>query len=479
MNLHPYVRILGGEEVGATGFENNFPDSDGRPRRFLIDDGVEVRERDRGKSHYPPSGKLDGVAITHGHEDHMANLPITMIENPGIPVWMSHPTIFQSSITFEDTVKVVKRKLAQEKGNPLLRSFYRNFQRGMRYLHEDSIREMEELQKTEIFPGVFLIAGSSGHLLGASWFVLEIHLPNGKVVRVGFSGDMTKQNRPTVKGVDLREFPQEQLDLLFLDATSGARNVPELATEEDKMAQDVWRYLAEGRKVFISALSKGRSPDIAAFLALRGIDVYVEGLGKATVELSLGNDGWWCSHDVDLGFVVEEPSLENDFFRSYWSGQGRIKMVDTPKQREWLLESKEGKAILAPSGMYTGGWIVEYAQKSLPDPDARFMITSFQAEGTPGRDLLTAAHNGQKEIQLEDRRGKRISVKVARPPDVYNWSGHLGGSENVEVVNFLRPKGVVLVHGDTVSRRDLKTLLLERNFSGRVLIPQRGDVIEL
>lgn len=476
--LQPYVRILGGEGVGATAFENNFPDNTGRPRRFMVDDGVEVRSKDRGKSHDAPSGKLDGVAITHGHDDHVGNLPLTMVDNPEIPVFMSHTSIFQSDLTFEDSLRVLKRKITNDKHNDLLRTFYSRFVKGMRYTRDENLVEVQELKKIEIFPGVFLMAGSSGHLLGATWFVLEIHLPNGRVLRIGYSGDMTMQNRSTVKGVNLSEFPEEQLDILFADATCGAQDIPLLDDEKEKMGQDVLRYLTEGRTIIVSALTKGRLPDVAVFLAMLGVDVYVEGLGRDAVSLSLENDGWWCSHDVDLGFTAEAPSVANGGFRSYWAGKGRIKMVDTPEQREQLLESKGGKVVLAPSGMYTGGHIVGYARKYLPNPDARFMITNFQAEGTPGYDLLHAAKSGQKELKLEDFDGKKFSVPIARPVDSYNWSGHLSGGENVKLIKFLKPKRVAPVHGDTESRRALKVRLAENGYYN-TLVPRRGEIIVL
>ncbi len=364
-----FVRINGGDTIGAASYEVNWRDYNYRQRRILIDCGVGVGDK-RGEGPLDPTGPIDGIVETHSHDDHVMAIPGVMVDNPEAKHWISHAGIYQTNISWQDGLNVGKRNLAVLRRDPskrqemsILRNFLRRFEKGMDYaLLDENLVEVQELKKRELFPGsgAFMTNGSSGHILGAMWVVLELHLSQGRVIRAGFTGDMTFQNRPTVRGTLISEFPPEQLDVLFVDATTGAGDIPQLSDEQEKMGADVARYIKEGRRVFISALSKGRVPDVAISLALRGIDVFVEGLGRETTRESLSDDGYWSSHDVRYGFAYEEPSRENGWFRSYRLNGARIRFVDTDEQREWLLHDPGGRVAIAPSGMGTGGRIVDF-----------------------------------------------------------------------------------------------------------------------
>lgn len=459
------VRRLGGSQVGASCDEIIFNDGEGKLRRILHDAGVVPRTR---KPHLPPSGTVDMIIASHAHDDHVANIPATFFENPEAQLICSTATAHLAKINWLSTLNILSRETWEDSGRA---DFLNRFAVGLEY----AARNLKMIERAgewiEIFPGVCMYVRSSGHLSGAMWTMLKI---DGKVIV--FSGDMTFQDRPTVKGTVLAEFPREEIDALFLDSTNGAKDIPQLEGEEKRMLDDVQRDMAEKRTSLFAALTLGRLPDLATFLAENGVDSYVDGMGIESLDVTLSRHCQW-DHAVEKVFEEERRSFFNSDFRSFNFGRARIRLVENDYQRRRLIDMPGPKVIVAPSGMLTGGRSVQYMSLLLRDPEARVNLTSYQAEETPGRELKRRISTGGY-LKLEDAEGRKFKVPIKALVRDYNLSSHAGASELIEMVKYLNPKRTMLVHGETHGRENLKVRLAENGYYNS-FVPQDGDEIEI
>ena len=458
------VRLLGGIKPSANSYELNFEDGNGLSHRILIDSGVDPSTKE---PHLKPSGPVEGVILTHAHFDHIGNVPFTFFESQDAWLMASRPTVELARLNWLDTLNILMR---ESKGNDLATAeFLFRFSTGLKIANEN-LKTLSKGGTQEIYPEVFVTCGSACHLPGAMWVAIEAE---GKTVV--FTGDWSFQDRPTVRGTDLLELPK-RIDAIFMDSTNGANDQPSLASEQERFLKDLRADLSEGRTVVEATLSFGKLPDLAVLMAQNGIDSYVDGSGQDTLLTTIDPQCKW-DHTVDIDYRIEEAKYKNDF-RSVRIGDGRIRLIDNDAQRRQLISMPGPKVINAPSGMLVGGRSVQYTKIFLADPEARVYLTSYQAEGTPGRELREKIHTGGT-ITMKDARGRKFKVPIKALVRDYNMSGHAAGTESVNAIKILKPKETFLMHAEEENKAQLRERLYDELGYDRVFIPQLGDDIEI
>ena len=459
------VRVLGGIKPSANAYELNFEDGYGESHRILIDSGVDPSTKE---PHLKPSGPVEGVVLTHAHFDHIGNVPFTFYDNQNAWLMASRTTVELARLNWLDTLNILDRE--NNKGNDLaVAEFLFRFSTGLKIANENR-KILNKGGTTEIYPEAFVTCGSSGHLPGASWVAIEAE---GKVIVI--TGDWSFQDRPTVRGTDLSEFPR-RIDAIFMDSTNGANDQPSLTSEQERFLKDLRMDLSEGRTVVEATLSFGKLPDLAVLMAQNGIDSYVDGSGQDTLLTTIDPQCKW-DHTVDVEYRIEEPKHRNDF-RSVRIGDGRIRLIDNDIQGRQLINVSGPKVINAPSGMLVGGRSVQYTKIFLADPEARIYLTSYQAEGTPGRELREKISTGGT-ITMKDARGRKFKVPIKALVRDYNMSGHAAGTESVNAIKILKPKETFLMHAEEENKAQLRERLYSELGYDRASIPQLGDDIEI
>ena len=456
------VKALGGIKPSMNAYELTFEDGYGVSHRILIDSGVDPSTKE---PHLKPSGLVEGVILTHAHFDHIGNVPFTFYENQGAWLMASSPTIELARLNWLDTLNILDR---ENRGKDMIvAEFLYRFATGLKIANENRM-VLKKGGTTEIYPEVFITCGSACHLPGAMWVAIEA---GGKTVV--FTGDWSFQDRPTVRGTNISELPK-RIDAIFMDSTNGANDGPSLASEQGRLLRDLKADLSEGRTVVEATLSFGKLPDLAVLMAQNGIDSYVDGSGQDTLLTTIDPQCKW-DHTVDVEYCIEEPKFRGDF-RSVRIGDARIRLIDNDTQRRRLINMPGPKVINAPSGMLVGGRSVQYTKIFLADPEARVYLTSYQAEGTPGRELRQKIHTGGM-ITMKDARGRKFQVPIKALVRDYNMSGHAAGSESVNAIRVLKPKETFLMHAEGESKAQLIERLYNELGYENVYIPQLGDDI--
>ncbi|HUU62134.1 MAG TPA: MBL fold metallo-hydrolase, partial [Acidimicrobiia bacterium] len=126
--------------------------------------------------------------------------------------------------------------------------------------------------------------------------------------------------------------------------------------------------------------------------------------------------------------------------------------------------------VLSASGMASGGRVVHHLKRRLPFAQNLVAFVGFQAAGTLGRSLVdgaTRVHIHGDEVEV---RAEVVSLDL--------FSAHADQEELLRWVREAAPERIALVHGEDEGRRALAAALAG-SFDGEVLLPRRGEVLEV
>lgn len=421
---------------------------------MLIDCGIfqgkEARDHRELKIDFGISN-VKGLVLTHAHIDHIGRLPYLLAAGYTGPIYTSVPTAFLVPEQIIDALKI---------------GFTRNhrlIQNVINILRKRIVpcRYKQWITVSDTFRIKFHPAG---HILGSAFIEVDVTSGKGhrrtngmKGGRVVFSGDLGAPYAPILSS------PRSpyRADILVLESTYGNRIHKGRKDRRNVLLETLNRSLSDNGIVIIPAFAVGRTQEL--LYELNGI---VES-GKLPM----------------LPVIVDSP-LANKFvnlysgLKSYWDKESkkRLKRGDDPflfpgitsiiNHKDHMkvirrLKKEGGPAIvIAGSGMCTGGRVMNYLKKFLPDRKSDIIFIGYQSSGTLGREILNySSHDkkGQGYVMID---GKRISVKAA-VHEISGYSAHAGQNDLIRWVKRFRqkPGKTFLVHGDFQAKKVLKTEL--------------------
>jgi metallo-beta-lactamase family protein len=149
-----------------------------------------------------------------------------------------------------------------------------------------------------------------------------------------------------------------------------------------------------------------------------------------------------------------------------------VTYVRDREQSKELNQRRGPMAIIAGSGMATGGRIAHHILHRASDPTTIILFTGYQAEGTLGRKLLEGenpVYIHHQEIHVAGRVEKLNSLSAhADQGEMLRW---LHGFETP-------PRETFLVHGEYDVQQRLKAKI-EEEFGWRVTIPEWKERVSL
>ncbi len=432
------VDVLGGANIGKSSALVEAVDRNGHRRYIMIDCGAGFAHDD---SNFPmplrPRMQPDLIAVTHAHTDHSLLAP-KYFADYNCKFLMTGPTYFTDEFLFKDHLRVseirgVKPVFSREE----MVSFFLSDKTEIVY-HSDWI---------EIFPGIEMRFHHNGHIRGSACVLLRT---DGR--KMMFSGDMSKNDMPTVKGiVPPGDF---QPDVLFLESTNGCSGLPDREAEVRRLLKVAGKF----RFALIPAFGVGRSPDLVLDLVRYGFPTFLDGMGRKIIKAYYGDEKFsWSENDVEI---------PEELMR-------RIKFIKNKAHRNEIAGAFSAKAVVTTGGMMNGpalAYAVDYGWLEMPD--AAVLDVGYVAPGTPGKKLLESVEGG---MPFETERGKFI--KVEAHVERFALSAHISGPQNVELVKELKPGKIFLGHGEKESRQGLSEWLQKEGFDARPL--QEGQAIEL
>nr|WP_237418379.1 MBL fold metallo-hydrolase [Actinomadura rayongensis] len=421
------VPIGGGTEIGGSCL---LVEAGGT--RILVDAGLRP-----GEAAAPPrdieralDGPLDGLVITHAHNDHCGYVPAVVARSPGLRVLATPETAALMPAMWADTLKLMRlrdRETARWGGEPA----------GPLYGPREAADAARRCEATpfgaartigaltvELFP--------AGHVLGAAGVVIR-----AGDRRVVVTGDISGFRQETVDGYALPEAAREP-DLLVLESTCCAENHDDRAERVGDLTRAVREVCAAGGRALIPAFALGRAQEIALILRRHAPEVPVRIDGMA----------------AELAALFETVTAGTP--RPLTVLGGAVAVANRPRD---LTGFRRG-VVISTSGMLTGGPAVQWARRILAEPDGALFISGYQDEESPGRRLLELAERGGT-FALPDG-GREISVPVRARVATMRLSAHADRRGLLRIADETAARRVMLVHGTRGRQRAFADVLRAR-----------------
>jgi integrator complex subunit 11 len=361
---------------------------------------------------------IDVVLVTHFHLDHCGALPyFTEIKGYSGPVLMSAPARAIIPLMLEDFRKVC----VEHKGET---NFYTQ---AMIKECCNKVRTIE-LHQTLTIGDINIRAYYAGHVLGAVMFYVECRGHS-----VVYTGDYN-----VVGDRHLRSAWIERLDPhVIISESTYATKFRELKMRREKVfLKKVIQTIDRGGKVLIPVFALGRAQELCILL-----DTYWQ---RAQLDCALHFAGTltekanqlyktfinWCNENVQRVFLSRNMF---DFQHITQFDRGTIK-------------SKDPMVLIATPGMLHGGLSLAVFKEWCDDSKNTIIIPGYCVPGTVGHTLL----KGADVVNID---GKSYDVRCEI--QTISFSAHSDHRGILQVLRWVHPDNVVLVHGEEERMRGL------------------------
>lgn len=417
-------------------------------QRVLLDCGLfqglkALRLRNWAPLATAPSS-IDAVVLSHAHVDHSGALPLLVRQGFQGPIFCTPATRDLLGVLLPDAAHLQEEDA--ERANR--RHYSKHRPARPLYTIADAEAALALLQPRafgttfEVADGMTARFRRAGHILGAA--IVELELARPRKVRLVFSGDLGRWNRPILHDPEL----VDTADVLLVESTYGDRVHP--ANAEEALAAVIRDAAERGGAVIIPAFAVGRTQELV--WTLRGL----EAAGRIPV-LPVVVDSPMA---IDVTEIYARHDDEHDLPMRRASAGGMValrtadfRLVRTPQQSKALNDHRGPIVIISASGMATGGRVLHHLAHRLPDPRTTVVLTGFQAAGTRGRSLA----DGATALRMY---GTDVPVR-ARVVQVDGLSAHADRDELRRWLQGFRraPRRTWVVHGEPQAADRLAALL--------------------
>ena len=397
-------------------------------------------------------GGVDAILISHAHMDHIGTLPLASKAYPNAPVYMTTMTADLTRVLLYDSLKVMNNREGEVP----------------HYSEQDVLSMLNRIHPLgyqtpfPILDDLTLTFYPAGHIAGAACIYLVT--PEGTLF---YSGDFSAFSQRTIEGISI---PKLRPDIAIVETTYGNRLHANRQLEEKRLVGLLRECVSQKKKILIPAFALGRAQEVLLILRaaiqngeLPAVPVYVDGMIR----------------DINIMYTRNPSYLKNTLGKRILKGNEpfytkEIQAVAPMQKRDELLSGNDPAIFLSSSGMLTGGPSVQYAKQLAASENACIIITGYQDEESPGRQLLNLLENpADAKLTLD---GTTVPVKCQI--EQVGLSAHGDKFEITSLLERLSPRHIYLVHGNQDAIEELGKELANQDFRRQVYLPECGQSYE-
>ncbi len=408
----------GGLEVGRNAFL-----IESKSGNVMLDYGMKV---ETGESPRQPKLRVDALFITHGHLDHLGASPV-LHKSKFCKIYSTAPTFDFSNLLLRDSLKVAALK------------------RRTPDFHPSDIVRMNKDYKRIHYGDEIKVGGTkvevwdAGHIPGSCIFVTKV---DGK--KILYTGDFKLEDTRLVHGA---RFDAKNIDLVIMESTYSSREHPPREETEKQLFKFIKETVDAGGVALLPSYA-GRAPELLMILDRFKHDfpIYLDGMAKDATSIASAYP------EYILNYKALKAATTN--------------MIPLFENEERDNAIKEPGVIVTTGGAMEGGPIIHYMKKLYSRENCSLIFTGFQIPKTAGRYLVDTGR-----FVVGDS-----AFKVKMRMELLDLSAHAGRSELIKFIQKIRPKKIVVIHGEYCEKFATE---LKGRFGVQTIAPKNGDVIRL
>ncbi|WP_102400981.1 MBL fold metallo-hydrolase RNA specificity domain-containing protein [Haloimpatiens massiliensis] len=435
-------------------------------KKILLDCGLYQGkdEKERGNDFFAFNPKeIDYVILSHAHIDHSGRIPLLYKMGFKGEVICTEATMDLCSAMLRDSGFIQemevewKNRKKMRQGLELIEPLYTA---KIAELSMYLFRGYKYDKFIELFPGFKIRFKDSGHLLGSA--IVEIFMveKDGEV-KVVYSGDLGNVNVPILKDPATIDYA----DYIIMETTYGNRYHGNITNQLEKLATIIKTTIARGGNVIIPSFAVGRTQEV-----IYSLNKYVESNFFKNVKFFVDSP---LANETTKIFEKHTEEYDEEAKKLIRKGDDPLSFrgltfVNSVEESVQVNKIPKGAVVISASGMCEAGRIRHHLKHNLWRKECSIVFVGYQAEGTLGYKIL----NGEKKVKIF---GEEIAVNA----EIHRLDGLSGHADRQGLFNWIegfknKPKGILLVHGESETQKSFKVALESKGYDARIM--QQGDV---
>jgi len=404
--------------------------------------------------------EVEAILISHCHLDHLGSLPVALRYFPHARVMMTNASATLAPVLLEHTVRVMER-IRDEDGIAEYPLYTKTDVEAMSYVFQGFQTDRSFPIYNELAEGGADFQArfyDAGHILGAAGIYLET--PSGNIF---YTGDTTGHDQEIIPKA---EYPEGKVDVLVSECTLGADEMAEHRSrreEKERFATACTAVIERGGSVLIPAFSLGRTQEMLAMAhdmrelgTIPDVEIYTAGFGEV------------------LSQVYDRTASRTNRM----APDLRLRELDIrplPRDVTRGPHLKRPSIIVTSSGMMAEHTLsFRMAEKMLPYDHHGIFFVGYIDPAMPGHRVMSARRG--LIIRMTDAgRAIPVACRIER----FHFSAHSNRQQLMSVVEDLKPRWTLLVHGEMEAAEWFQAEIRRRTLPTEVIIPEEQKEILL